>query len=145
MRRALACELERSDSSRIIACFVSIPIIESSLVHSSTLMEERDRVDKVLHGKYTDIKGVMDSSIPFCMFDSNGFHFSAEEPAHVDMIELTERSEGSGFFETIELGCCRSLSHNILKTRCLIGLVVFPISEFNRAEIVGKIVSILEK
>lgn len=127
------------------AVFIISRISQSSLIHSNSFIECKSKVDEFLAQKYNVLLSDVFSKQDFVMFDSSGFCLSHEAMGPFDISELIECLPGNGVLETLEMGCCRTLSHNVFKTKCLPGLLLFPVRDDNCARIDEEVVSILEK
>lgn len=124
--------------------FINISIKESSSIHSSILVDERNKVDRILSELHQELDQKVLGRKPFLMWDTSGHPLSVKSNVNLDLLDLIECMPESGIFNTIELGCCRTYSHIVLKTRCLSGILIVPFEPSDGISVQSEIVQILE-
>jgi hypothetical protein len=108
------------------------------------MVDERDKVDRILGELHHALEQKVLARKPFLMWDTSGYPLSIKSNVNLDLLDLIECIPESGIFNAIELGCCRTYSHIVLKTRCLSGILIVAFASSESVSVQSEIVQILE-
>lgn len=115
---------EPSGNQGYLLIFASYEIPVSSTVYSTELIEARDRVDGSFNHVAASVVRKLPCGSSISCFDSSGHEVCSNTPRSIDIMDIMDLLSTSSHFKTLELGCCRTYSHRLLKTRCLTCLIV---------------------
>jgi hypothetical protein len=118
--------------------FVVFPTRKSSMMLSAELLEEKTDTDTRFH-EIVCASGMSDiDQDRLLCFDSSGSCL-ASGVSCIDVTDVIDSVTHSGLFQTLELGCCRVISHHKYKTKCLVCTLAIRGSESYIADVLKRI------
>ena len=123
-RRLLAMIAQESSADSWLF-LINFHISGTTLSYSSDLIEARERVDEVFSEGVREVNRNKQPGRFILAFDSTGSSVDGPLANSIDIFEFLDHLHARKLYKTLELGCCRTYSHHVLKTNCLVCVALF--------------------
>jgi hypothetical protein len=123
--RRLVSAVTQESSAQFWVFLINFRIPASTLSYSSDLIEARERVDRVFSEGVSELKLNIQPGEVLLTFDSTGFSVDGPLASSIDVFEYLDYLHARKLYKTLELGCCRTYSHHVFKTNCLVCVAVY--------------------
>lgn len=124
--------------------FISFPIATTSMVYSADFIDAKERVNDTMRESIHDVTTYPLIKI-ISVYDCDGRLLIGPGNPQINLLDLLSLTADTRIFELIELGCCATHSHHLLKTRCLTCVMFAEMESQDVSSFINTISRILAK